>query len=111
NHGLARGDNAAIALAAIEAERPVGGVVVVDETLHGHVAAPSLWRELFDFPLSLATLSVLLALAFLLWAAMGRFGKPRPDTRPLGAGKRYLIDNTAELTRHGGHAAHALERY
>jgi hypothetical protein len=111
NHGLARGENAAIALAAIESLRPAGAVVVVDETLHGHVATPSLWRELFTFPLSLATASALLALALLLWSAMGRFGKPRPDPRVLEAGKRSLIDNTAELTRHGGHAAHALERY
>jgi hypothetical protein len=111
NHGLAHGENAAIALAAIEALRPPGAVVVVDETLHGHVATPSLWRELFGFPLSLATTSALLALALLLWSAMGRFGKPRPDPRALAAGKRSLIDNTAELTRHGGHAAHALERY
>jgi hypothetical protein len=111
NHGLAWGENAAIALAAIEALRPRGGVVVVDETLHGHVATPSLWRELFRFPLSLATASALLCLALLLWAAMGRFGKPRPAPRPLAAGKRGLIENTAELTRHGGHAAYALERY
>jgi hypothetical protein len=111
NHGLAHGENAAIALAAIQALRPPGAVVVVDETLHGHIATPSLWRELFTFPLSLATASALLALALLLWSAMGRFGKPRPAPRALEAGKRSLIDNTAELTRHGGHAAHALERY
>jgi hypothetical protein len=111
NHGLGKGENAAIALAAIQALRPPGGVVVVDETLHGHVATASLWRELFSFPLSLATASALLCLALLLWAAMGRFGKPQPAPRALAAGKRGLIENTAELTRHGGHAAYALERY
>jgi len=111
NHGLGDGDNAAIALAALEKVRPAGAVVVVDETMHGHVATPSLWRELFSFPLSLATTTVLMALVLLLWSAMGRFGKPLPPERALAAGKRSLIDNTAELTRYGGHAAHALERY
>jgi hypothetical protein len=111
NHGLARGDNAALALAVLAGLRPPGAVVVVDEALHGHVATPSLWRELFTFPLALATTSVLIALALLLWSAMGRFGRPRPDVRVLGDGKRSLIDNTAELTRLGGHAGHALERY
>ncbi len=111
NHGLADGDNAAIALAALEHIRPEGAVVVVDETLHGHVSSPSLWRELFSFPLSLATASVLIAIAVLLWAAMGRFGKPRPAQAAIAAGKGFLIDNTAELIRYGGHAAHALERY
>ena len=111
NHGLARGDNAALALGAVERWRPTGAVVVIDETLHGHVAVPSLWRELFSFPLSLASLSVLVALAVLLWSATGRFGKPRPAAPAVAPGKRFLIDNTAELIRFGGHSAHALERY
>jgi hypothetical protein len=112
NHGLGDGENAALALRAVDELLSEGGKeVVLDETLHGHVSTPSLWRELFEFPLSLATATVLFALALLLWAAMGRFGKPLPPERALGAGKGFLIDNTAELTRYGGHAAHALERY
>jgi hypothetical protein len=83
----------------------------MDETLHGHISTPSLWRELFSFPLSLASASVLIVLAILLWSAMGRFGKPLPPLSAMAPGKRFLIDNTAELIRYGGHAAHALERY
>jgi hypothetical protein len=112
NHGLGDGDNARLAVAMIdEAHGGDDGPIVFDETLHGHVAAPSLWRELATFPLSLATTTALLVLAALLWSASGRFGKVQPPPPPIEPGKRFLIENTAELLRQGGHSAHAVERY
>jgi hypothetical protein len=111
NHGLDDGDNAAFAVGLVEELRPAGGVVVYDETLHGHVRVPSLWRELFTFPWSLVTASGLFALAALLFARTRRFGAPAPAQPAIAPGKLFLIDNTAALLAYGGHAAHALERY
>jgi hypothetical protein len=112
NHGLRRGDNALLAVALIDALRgDAAGGLVIDETLHGYVAEPSLWRALFEFPLVLATLSTALALAVLVWAAIGRFGKPEPTTAALAPGKAFLIDNTAALLYLGRHGGHSLARY
>jgi hypothetical protein len=112
NHGLGDGDNARFALALIaRAAGDQGQVVVFDETLHGHVAAPSLLRELATFPLALASASVLLGLGVWIWAASGRFGPVVPPPPAIAPGKTFLVDNTAELMRQGGHSALALERY
>ena len=111
NHGLGRGHNAALALALIDALRGDRGAVVFDETLHGFKSEPSIWRVLFEFPLVLATIQVLLAVALLLWAGTGRFGRPAPAAPPIAPGKEFLIDNTAALLRFGGHAGFALRRY
>jgi hypothetical protein len=110
NHGLGRGDNAVLAVAILDKLRN-GGPVVVDETLHGHVSLPSVWRELATFPLSLAPASALLALLALVWAGTGRFGAPVPAGPGLRAGKLTLIDNIAELMRSGDHVAFALDRF
>ncbi len=111
NHGLLRGDNAAMALALIADIRDQQGAVVFDETMHGFKSEPSLWRVLFEFPLGLATIQALLAVGFLVWAATGRFGKPVTGAGALAPGKEFLIDNTAALLRFGGHASAALQRY
>ena len=110
-HGLARGDNAALAVALVE--RLAGGPlpVVVDETLHGFDQQPSIARELLGFPLVLATASSLLAAGLLAWAALVRFGRPKPPEPLLRPGKLFLVDSTAALLRHGGHAGHAAAAY
>jgi hypothetical protein len=111
NHGLLRGDNAALAVSAVEDAVGRNGVVLVDETLHGFEVRPSIWREMFSFPLACAVIQAAVALAALLWAGMVRFGAPRPQAPELGAGRRTLIDNTAELLAFGGHSGHSLRRY
>ena len=55
NHGLGDGDNAAVAWSVLGYARQPGQAVVLDETLHGHERVPSLWRELFTFPLAVAS--------------------------------------------------------
>lgn len=110
NHGLDDGDNAEIAAQLLELARKDSSVVV-DETLHGFIRQPSLYRTLFRFPLVLVTLQVLLTLALLLWSATGRFGKPVPTRPAIAPGKEFLIDNMASLLRFGGHTAHGLLRY
>jgi hypothetical protein len=110
-HGLGRGRNAELAVALLDRLDPGGGAVVVDETLHGHELQPSIARELLRWPLVLATLQAALALALLAWAALARFGRPRPAPPPLGPGKEVLVENAAELLRHGGHVAPCVAAY
>jgi hypothetical protein len=111
NHGLGRGENASIALALVDRAREGSLPVVVDETLHGHAAAPSVWSELLRFPLVLVVLQAVLALGVVLWAGVGRFGTPVPAPEALEPGKSLLVSNTAALLRLGRHSAHALDRY
>jgi hypothetical protein len=111
NHGLGDGDNAAVAWEVLGLARAAGQAVVFDETLHGHERVPSLWRELFTFPLAVASVQGLLIVGFLVWAGLGRFGAPVPPAASLAAGKGVLVDNTAALLRMGGHSAYTLARY
>ncbi len=117
NHGLARPGNPAFAYRIVDWARGRGlpgeeqPAVVIDETTHGYLREPSLYRELFRYPLVLATAQALLAAAVLLWASFARFGRPPPARPSQGAGRTFLIDNVAALLRFGGHADHALRRY
>jgi hypothetical protein len=111
NHGLGDGDNATVAWAVLGYARRPGQAVVLDETLHGHERVPSLWRELFTFPLAVASAQGALIVAFLVWAGLGRFGAPIPPPAALSAGKGVLVENTAALLRLGGHSAYTLGRY
>ena len=111
NAGIDESDNAAFAVAMIDALLPNGGTVVFDETIHGFTVSPDLWKALLSFPLNLALLQGLLAAAVLVWAAAGRFGAPLPPRPRLGAGKQVLIDNTASLFHYAGNLTDILARY
>jgi uncharacterized protein DUF4350 len=110
-HGLARGENAALAVALVERLGGTSLPVVVDETLHGFDQQPSIARELLRFPLVLGTVSALFAAALLAWAALVRFGRPLRPEPLLAPGKLFLVDSTAGLLRHGGSAGHAAQAY
>jgi hypothetical protein len=110
NAGLSHPENAQLAVALIDRLRD-GGPVVFDETVHGHAQTPSLLHVLFEFPLVLATMQVMICALLVVWAAMVRFGPKRAPPPPLAPGKDFLIANTAALLRYGGHDAEALERY
>lgn len=110
NHGLGRGDNAALVVELLTHRLGAKGVVL-DEVIHGFRRAPGLLAEALRFPLLLAVLQGLVLAGLLLWAGMGRFGKPLPAPRGPGDGKQVLIDNTARLLTHGGHSAESLARY
>lgn len=112
NHGLGRGDNAALLAWILDLVRDSSAqAVIVDETLHGYDSAPSLARELLRYPLALAVLQGTLAVAVLVWAGVRRFGPPFPVPPALAPGKGLLIENTALLLRLGGFSAHTLGRY
>ena len=111
NSGIDEGDNAAFAVAMVDALLRRSGGAVFDETIHGFTLSPDLWQALLAFPLNLAVLQSLLAVAVLVWAAAGRFGAPLPPRPRLEAGKQVLIANTASLFEYGGDLADILRRY
>lgn len=110
NQGLGRADNALVAHDLFAKGLGASGAVF-DETIHGLTRTPGLLAEATSFPLVLAVLQGLVLLGVVLWAGMGRFGKPLPVSMGLAAGKEILIDNTAKLLENGGHAADGVVRY
>lgn len=112
NHGLHRGENAALALAILSRVRgDRAGAIVIDEVLHGLRRIPTLYEQLLRFPLVLGTIQVALLLLFGVWAGLGRFGPPRRAPVGFAAGKEFFIDHTAELLTLGKHSGYSVERY
>ena len=111
NSGIDEGTNAALAVALVDALLPAGGTAVFDETIHGFTVSPDLWKALLTFPLNLAVLASILAVAVLVWGTAGRFGAPRPPRPRLKAGKEVLIANTAALFEYAGNLPDILRRY
>lgn len=110
NQGLGRGENALVVYQLFKQGLGATGAVF-DETIHGLTRTPGLLAEATSFPLVLAVLQGLVLLGVVLWAGMGRFGKPLPLSMGLAAGKEILIDNTAKLLTNGGYAADGVVRY
>jgi hypothetical protein len=112
NHGLARGDNALLAVALVRSLRGAGGRVVFDEVPHGFVSRPfGIVRLLLSFPFVLVTAQIALACGLLLWSAAGRFGAPVPREASLPLGKRSLIEGGSRLLAYAGRLAFVLDRY
>jgi hypothetical protein len=112
NYGLGSAANAEFAVALIDALRGEDGNVVFDETVHGFTdAGSSPLAILFQFPFVLVTVQGAAAVALLLWATMRRFGAPVAPPPPLAAGKRSLIETTANLFAHARHRPIILQRY
>ncbi|WP_413988020.1 DUF4350 domain-containing protein [Labrys okinawensis] len=113
NHGLAKGRNAAFAMALLNAMRDGdSGKVVFDETIHGMVnVVDSPFKKLFQFPYVIVLVLVLSAAGLLIWATTSRFGKPRQAPPAFDFGKGRLIANTASLLDRAGHHAFVMRRY
>jgi len=110
NQGLGLADHAAAVYGFLAGDLRSTGVVF-DETIHGFNRTPGLLAEALRFPMVLGVLQSLVLLGVVLWAGMGRFGKPLPAAAALAAGKEILIDNTAKLLAGGGHSEDSLLRY
>lgn len=111
NHGIDNGSNVDLAIDMFAAATPAGGALVFDETIHGFIDGNEVWQAAFRPPFLVPTLILLAAMVALLWNAVGRFGRALPETRPLPAGHKALIDNTAELLVMGGQAHDILRDY
>lgn len=113
NHGLIKGDNAAIALFILN---QVGGEsfadsVMFDESIHGFQAVRNMWRTLLDPPYIVVALLAVIAALIYLWSAAGRFGAPRGEAPALGTGISVLLKNAGEMLRFGDRHGQVLHRY
>jgi hypothetical protein len=109
--GLAQGDNAAIVYGFF---RDYLGAesLVVDELIHGFPPkSESIWVEMFSFPLIILTMHLLGLLAVILWATVGRFGKPEERPPRVAPGKKALIENTATLLSLGRDVGDGIRVY
>ncbi len=109
-HGLGRGDNALVVEALIERQLGASGVVF-DETIHGFERAPSLWKELTTFPLSLFTASLIALFGLSVVAAAVRFGPPRELPPRLAPGTAGLVASTVGLLEGTTRRRYALRQY
>jgi hypothetical protein len=82
NHGIDNGNNLEVAINLFAAATPPGSAVVFDETIHGFIDGNEVWQAAFRPPFLAPTLILCLALAALLWTAVGRFGRALPEERP-----------------------------
>jgi hypothetical protein len=114
NHGLGKADHAVLIHDLLVRGLEAHGVIF-DETVHGLARRAGLLVEALRFPLVLAVLQSILLAGVVVWAGMGRFGKPLPVRAGPGEGTETLIDNTALLlsvsSRDGNHVAESLKRY
>jgi hypothetical protein len=116
NHGLMKGENAALMLSIIEPltlqEGDSHARIVFDETIHGfREAGDSPFKTLFRLPFSIVTILGCCSAALLAFAGASRFGAPDPWRPVLDFGRAKLIDNSARLLDYGGHYAVVLNRY
>lgn len=118
NHGIVKGDNAALMLDLVDTLRfwkndDRTAPIVFDETVHGFREArkESPVRLLFEFPFAIVTILTCCSAVLLLLAGTGRFGAPvLPEPVP-DFGKANLIANGARLLDYAGHHAVVLRRY
>ena len=110
NHGLRKAQHEAL-VQYLFTDLLEAKTVIADEAVHGFRRHISLLRQLARFPLVFFTLHGTLIVGLVLWAGMGRFGKPRPLPPARVAGKEALIENTAQLLADAGHTADTLGRY
>jgi hypothetical protein len=113
NHAFTTdGKGAIFAVRLIETLRGGSGAVIFDETSHGFLSQPTnIARFLFQFPYSIIALQVVIGIALLAWATMGRFGPPEMPPAPLLAGKAGLVANVAHLMAFAGHERLIILRY
>ncbi len=109
-HGLARGENALVAVDALTLLKD-DSPLIIDETQHGHGLTSHLAAELLRFPLVIGLIHVVLTCLIVLWAGLARFGPPTPAPSRRPSGKRALIENTAQLLVGAGQHGFLLKRY
>jgi hypothetical protein len=111
NHGLGKGGNARLARSVLDHLLQPGETLVVDETLHGFQHPPSVWKDLFRWPLVAALVQAVATVLALVAAGLPRFGRELPDEPAIAPGKEVPVRNTSDLLAEGGHHGWLLRRY
>lgn len=117
NHGLIKGENAALMLKLVDTLRlwenkDNNAPLVFDETNHDKKKSHGTILNLFlSFPLGMVTLLICLAALLLVWSTAGRFGIPEKMKPELDFGKTKLIDNSARLLDYAGYHGVVFKRY
>lgn len=110
NHGLGRGDHAVVVDEIFR--RQIGTpVLIFDESIHGFSRSSSVLAEMMRFPLVVILTQGVLVGLLAVWAGAAGFGKPLPESPPLGRGPRMLIENTAALLNLKENPTGSLTRY
>lgn len=111
NHGLGRGDNAALAVDIVRRALPAGGKVIIDEVVHGFLQEANLLRALLHPPLLIATIAFGFTVLCLFLAGAFRLGEARKLETGLAAGKLTLINNAGALLASGDRQRALTDRY
>lgn len=100
NYGLAREENARLAMVLLDAATNGQAMpVTFDITMNGHARSTNLLTLAFTPPFLAATLCLLLAGLVIGWRAFVRFGPPRKTGRAIAFGKTALVTNSAGFVR------------
>ena len=110
NQGLGRAQNAYLVAEIFRRELHARSIVW-DETAHGFEHAEGFLGELLRFPMALLAVHAAVVLGWILWAGIGRFGKPAPARPPVESGKRTLIDSVAKIMSLAGRIELVIPRY
>jgi hypothetical protein len=111
NHGLWRGDNAALVLNLVTRLRTNNGPVVALEPLAQAAPGRSIWLLAISPPFVLITLAAAIATGIALWCAAVRFGPAMAAREPSRAGVLDLIEVAARLVSEKGEPVRLLRRY
>lgn len=110
-HGLARGDNAGLALAILARLADGEGPIRFDVAMHGFADSRNLFLAALRPPFIILTLQLALALILAAWAGWARFGRARPDAAGLASGNQLLIENGARLLTAARQTGVILDHY
>lgn len=111
NSGIDEADNGVVAISIVDSLLPMGGAVIIDETLHGFEQRPNLMRTLLRPPFVPILIATIVTALVLVWAGVTRFGAPQPEADGLAAGKLTLVKSAAKLLRFGTSAGNLLLSY
>lgn len=103
NYGLARKENALLAMALIDdisGGEPIP--VMFDLTQNGLGRSANLLTLAFTPPFLAATICLIIAGVIVGWRALRRFGPPLAEQRAIALGKRQLVANSAGFIRRTG---------
>lgn len=103
NYGLARKENALLAMALIDdisGGEPIP--VMFDLTQNGLGRSANLLNLAFTPPFLAATICLIIAGVIVGWRALRRFGPPLAEARTIALGKRQLVSNSAGFIRRTG---------